>query len=401
MAETGFPGLLRPEDAVPSGRGDTNVIEARNTGVLPYQRLKLMVQSRAINSIRDIEQDQIQPASVDLRLGRYAYRVRASFLPGSNATILERIKELGGEPAIDLESGATLEKGAIYVVELQESVRLNADIAGVANPKSSTGRLDVLTRLITDQGTAFDRIDKGYRGKLYLEIAPLSFPIVVRPGVRLNQVRFQAERGTVGGIFPQVQVAKLYEAGQLVRGQGPRLPLRDGVLVPVTVDLEGSGKGAIVGYKAKKNTNRIDIELINHYDPTEFWEKIVSTNGRLNLDEGDFYILATREEVCVPKQTAAEMVPYDTRSGEFRVHYAGFFDPGFGWGEDGAGGSRAVLEVRSYGVSFTLEHGQIIGWLRYAPIAGGFTDKLYGKDVISNYQGQGVALAKQFKRWPA
>ena len=396
----GLLGFLPSERSVGSGDDLSSVVEARNTGVLPYQKIAAMARARGINSIADIEPDQIQPASLDLRLGRYAYRVRSSFLPGESATVMERVRELDGEPAIDLEQGATLEAGAIYVVELQETVTLNADTFGLANPKSSTGRLDVLTRLITDQATSFDHVRKGYSGKLYLEIAPLTFSIIVRPGVRLNQMRFHRERGAIGGVLSQAETAKLYEEGQLIRSPSPKLlPLRDGVLVPVTVDLEARGPGGIIGYRAKRNANRIDVGLVDHYDPREFWEKIESASGRLNLEEGAFYILASREDVGVPRRTAAEMVPYDARSGEFRVHYAGFFDPGFGWADGKAGGSKAVFEVRSYGVSFTLEHGQTIGWLRYAPIAGGFTDKVYGADIKSNYQGQGVALAKQFKRW--
>jgi dCTP deaminase len=386
------------------GQSSATVLEARGTGVLPYQRIQAMVRARAILGLQDIEADQIQPASLDLRLGLKAYRVRASFLPGPDATVMDRIEELDGLPAIDLQGGAVLERGAVYVVELMESVRLNADTVGIANPKSSTGRLDILTRLITNKGTSFDRIEKGYSGPLFLEVAPLTFSIVVYPGVRLNQVRFHRERGATGGALTQGELERLYESGQLVRSPDrPLLSLRDSSLVPVTVDLRGDRPGAIVGYKAKNYANRIDVTRINYYDPREFWEQIKSKDdGGLTLDEGDFYILATREEVGVPKQTAAEMVPYDTRSGEFRVHYAGFFDPGFGWSEGtGAEGSRAVLEVRSYGVPFTLQHGQIVGWLRYAPIASGFTEKLYGSGGLqSNYQGQGLALAKQFKKWP-
>jgi dCTP deaminase len=397
---TSFRGLFPFHDDGSSADA-SNVIEARNTGVLPYQRIDAMVRARAVNSLLDIEPDQIQPASLDLRLGRYAYRVRASFLPGPSATVMERIKELGDLNPVDLENGAVFERGVIYVVELQETVRLNSDTLGVANPKSSTGRLDILTRLITDRATAFDRVEKGYEGPLFLEVAPLTFSVIVHRGTRLNQIRFHRDRGILGGILNQTNTEKLYSKGQLIRSPTALHPLRDGVLVPVTVDLEGSGLGTIVGYKAKKHTNRIDLRLLNHYDPREFWDKIESVKERrLNLDEGDFYILATLEDVGVPPQTAAEMVPYDTRSGEFRVHYAGFFDPGFGWADGTVSGSKAVLEVRTYGVSFTLEHGQIVGWLRYSPIAGGFTTKLYGADMNSNYQGQGVALAKQFKKWP-
>jgi dCTP deaminase len=390
---SGSRGLFPFEDEASS----PNIIEARKTGILPYRQLRTMVRARAIESPVEIDPDQIQPASLDLRLGRWAYRVRASFLPGPTTSVMERIEKLDGLPPIDLEKGAVFERGAVYVVQLLESVALSGDIVGVANPKSSTGRLDVLTRLITNRATAFDRIERGYEGPLYLEVAPLTFSIIVRAGVRLNQVRFQRGMPTL----PLTEAQKYYEQGQLISAPGPLLPLRDAGLVPVTVDLRGAGAGATVGYKAKKNTNKIDIGLVDRYDPREFWDRIQSSDGRLNLDKDDFYILATREDVGVPRQMAAEMVPYDTRSGEFRVHYAGFFDPGFGWTDGKAGGSKAVLEVRSHGVSFMLEHGQIVGWLRYAPLAGGFTDKLYGTDVKSNYQGQGVALAKQFKPWPA
>lgn len=388
MTESGVARSLFP----------ASVPDARRTGVLPYQELREMQRAKQIASIVGFESDQLQPASFDLRLGKSAYRVRASFLPGPASTVMEGVQRLDGLPKIDLEKGAAVfERGAVYVVELLESVALPADTTGVANPKSSTGRLDVLTRLITDRATAFDRIEPRYQGPLFLEVAPLTFPIVVRQGIRLSQVRFH--RGV--GALAQNEVQRYYAAGQLIVSTESPLPLRDGLLVPVTVDLLGRGPGAIVGYKAKENTNKIDMGLVGHYDPREFWDKIERNGGRLNLDKDDFYILATREDVGVPPWLAAEMVPYDTRSGEFRVHYAGFFDPGFGWVENGARGSKAVLEVRSYGVSFTLEHGQIVGWLRYSPIAGGATSVLYGTDVTSNYQGQGVALGKHFKPWPA
>ena len=234
---------------------------------------------------------------------------------------------------------------------------------------------------------------------MFIEIAPLTFNIVVRTGDRLNQVRFHRERGTAGGALTKITTENYYSSGQLIRSpDDERLPLREGDLVPVTVDLKGVGKGATVGYRAKSTLNPIDVSLINHYEPREFWDKLESNGGRLILEKGKFYILATREDVGVPPRTAAVMVPYEPQSGEFRVHYAGFFDPGFGWENGRAMGSRAVLEVRSHGVPFTLEHGQIVGWLRYSQIAGGETDSLYGRDVKSNYQGQGVALAKQFKK---
>jgi dCTP deaminase len=370
-----------------------------DTGVLPHQRLLEMVESGDIASLEPIEVDQIQPASLDLRLGRTAYEIEASFLPNAS-NVMERIHELSIGKPIDITNGAVLKKGSVYIVQLMEGVRLDKDTFGVANPKSSTGRLDVLTRLITNKGTAFDRIEKLYNGPLFIEIAPLTFNIIVRTGTSLNQVRLHRERGTAGGVLTKVATDYYSSSGQLVRSpDNERLGLREGILVPLTVDLTGAHKGAIVGYRAKSTVNVIDVNLINHYDPREFWDKIESDDGRLNLEKDQFYILATREDVGVPPRTAAEMVPFDSRSGEFRVHYAGFFDPGFGWENGKAIGSRAVLEVRSYGVSFTLEQGQIVAWLRYLQIAGGETDSLYGRDAKSNYQGQGVALAKQFRKW--
>ena len=366
----------------------------RTTGIIPYQGITELIRAGEIGSVVPIEPDQIQPASIDLRLGARAYRVQASFLPGPDALVMDRVAQLDGLPPIDLREPAVLEKGAVYVIELLESVRLTTGLVCKANPKSSTGRLDVLTRLITDRATAFDRVEKGYKGPLYVEVAPMSFSVVVRQGTRLNQLRFQ--RGSPE--LPISEVTKLYGEGQLARAPwGIPLPLR-GAFVPVSVDLGVEDYG-IVGFKAKKNAKKIDFDNIGFYDPTEFWEPIRSNNGTLNLDKDDFYILATREDIGVPSHLAAEMLPYDPSSGEFRVHYAGFFDPGFGW-QGKAGGSKAVLEVRSYGVSFTLEHGQIVGWLNYGWIATGHTDRVYGADIKSNYQGQGVALAKHFKPWP-
>jgi dCTP deaminase len=361
------------------------------TGVLPYQTIQGMIRAHDVMAVPEIEPGQIQPASMDLRLGRYAYRVRASFLPGPHATVMEKVAAMDGRPPLDLSQGAVLEKGCVYVVELLEAVRLTNGIMGFANPKSSTGRLDVLTRLITDRSTVFDQIERSYEGKLYVEIAPQTFSIVARQGSRLNQLRFR--RGNP--IISAEELQRLYDEGQLVHLDGARASIRDN-LVPVTIDLKGRGQGSVIGYRAKKHTDKIDIDRVGAYDPHDFWEPITyRRDAALILDPDEFYILATCEEVGVPTELAAEMVPYYTRSGEYRVHYAGFFDPGFGW--DGrAGGSRAVLEVRSHEVPFMLEHGQPVAWLRYERMAG-LPDRAYGSGMKSNYQNQGLALAKHFK----
>lgn len=363
----------------------------RNTGVLPIQTIRAMIAAREIAAPADMLPGQLQPASLDLRLGRRAWRVHTSFLPGRNATVTERVAQIEGHP-IDLGDGAVLEKGCVYVVELQESLKLPAAIAGSANPKSSTGRLDVLTRLITDRSSAFDLVERGYQGPLYVEVAPRTFSIVVRPGTRLNQLRFYRGGATVAA----AELERRYRDGDLVRGRGDAHGLQDG-LVPVTIDLQGAGLGALIGYRAKKHARHIDLELIDHYDSHDFWEPIhFHRDPAIILDPDDFYILVTAEEVRIPPDCAAEMVAYHTRSGEYRVHYAGFFDPGFGW-DVSKGGSRAVLEVRSHEVPFMLEHGQPVGWLRYEWMAGS-PDQLYGSGIGSNYQGQGLALAKQFRR---
>ncbi len=383
----------------PQESGNPGAAITSRTGILPYQALNAMRRNHEIFAVPDILSDQVQPASIDLRLGTVAYRVRASFLPGPQSTVMERIQQLDGY-AIDLSSGAVLEKGCVYVVPLLESLKLSPGITGFANPKSSTGRLDILTRLITDRSTAFDQIERGYDGPLYVEIAPRTFSVVVRTGTRLNQARFR--RGTPS--LANTELLRLHKEGQLVSvgetGEPDTVDERQNIkekLVGVTIDLQGKGPGTLVGYRAKKHTDRIDVEKIAHYDPEDFWEPIHSHRDlAIILNPDDFYILVTREAVGVPPDLAAEMVAYDTTVGEFRVHYAGFFDPGFGW-DSSAGGSKAVLEVRSHEVPFMLEHGQTVGWLRYEPMAAR-PDRLYGSGIGSNYQNQGLQLAKQFRR---
>jgi dCTP deaminase len=367
---------------------------ASTAGVQPFQIIREYVRARIITAANPVAPEQIQPASLDLRLGTSAYRVRASFLPGPDIEVLGKVEAMDGYH-IDLTGGAVLETGKVYVIPLQESLKLPPLVRGFANPKSSTGRLDILTRLITDHGTVFDEIRAGYEGRLYLEVAPQSFSVVARPGTRLNQIRFQ--RGT-GIEVASARLRQRYEEGELVRPFDDRLALSDN-LVPVTIDLKGDGPGGIIGYRARKFTDRIDLDLKRHYDWRDYWEPIeYRKDPTLTLNPGEFYILATREEVRVPFDLAAEMVAYETRSGEYRVHYAGFFDPGFGCDPSGHG-SKAVLEVRSHDIPFMLEHGQPVGWLRYERMAA-LPDQVYGTGIGSHYQSQGLALGKQFKLDP-
>ena len=355
------------------------------TGVLPDHAIEALIGRGAITAEPAVLPEQVQPASLDLRLGPVAYRVRASFLAGQGRSVAERIGEFEMH-RIDLGDGAVLEKGCVYLVPLMEALALPADISAVANAKSSTGRLDLLTRLITDGGTEFDRIAPGYAGPLWAEICPRSFSVLVRPGMRLNQVRFRQGEA----VLDDAELAALHASEGLVSGT----PVISGGL-GFSVDLQPSA-GPLVGYRAKPHTGVIDLDRIGAYDPAEFWDELHSREGRLILDPGAFYILVSREAVTIPPGHAAEMAPYLAMVGEFRVHYAGFFDPGFGHGTAGGQGSRGVLEVRCHEAPFVLEHGQVVGRLVYERMAAP-PARLYGADLASNYQGQGLKLSKHFR----
>ena len=355
------------------------------TGVLPSQTIAEMVKGGIITADPAITQDQIQPASLDLRLGHVAYRVRASFLTGGGATVADRLGEFEMH-RIDLTQGAVLEKGAVYVVPLMEGLALPEGVQAVANAKSSTGRLDLLTRTITDGGGEFDRIAPGYHGPLYAEICPRSFSVLVRPGMRLNQIRFR--RGQA--VLSDAELTSRHASERLV--DGPAV-IDQGL--GFSVDLKPRD-GDLVGFRAKPHTGVIDLDLIDHYEPSEYWEPIHARDGHIILDPGAFYILVSREAVHIPPDCAAEMAPYLAMVGEFRVHYAGFFDPGFGHDAAGGTGSRGVLEVRCHEAPFVLEHGQIVGRLVYERMAE-VPETLYGAGIKSNYQGQGLKLSKHFK----
>src|SRR3989442_1385877 len=368
-------------------------------GILPDHMIAVLVRDGAILRAYDLVPDQIQPASLDLRLGEVAYRVRASFLPGPRTTVAERIDELKLHE-IDLSDGAVLETGCVYIVPLIESLALPRDIAAAANPKSSTGRLDVFTRVIADETRGFDRIKAGYHGPLYAEISPKTFPVLVREGSRLSQIRFRHGHA----LLDAEALRELHARERLV--DNDEADVSEGIAVGV--DLSGhvaypspqageSREGGIVGYRAKRHTGLIDVERRAGYDVADFWEPIRSRRDRsLILDPDEFYILASKEAVQVPPGYAAEMVPFDPLVGEFRVHYAGFFDPGFGYAGAGGRGSRAVLEVRSHEVPFIIEHGQIVGRLVYEKMLAR-PDALYGQAIGSDYQAQGLKPSKQFK----
>ncbi|HTV45541.1 MAG TPA: 2'-deoxycytidine 5'-triphosphate deaminase [Stellaceae bacterium] len=393
--------MTEPTEAAP--RPATEPADAdRSTGLLPSQMLREAVAlGREIRSSQPIADAQIQPASIDLRLGEVGYRVRASFLPGQRASVADKL-ELLSMHRIDLTRGAVLEKDCVYIIPLLEALALRTRTAALANPKSSIGRLDVFARVITDHGIEFDRVRDGYKGPLYAEISPRSFSILVRTGSSLVQLRIR--RGSPP--FSDAALRRLHEEVGLVEATGGaareslgREAIRDGLAF--TVDVAGEAADGIVGYKARRHTDLIDVDRIHHYDPGDFWEPVHAhrgpgSAGGVVLDPHDFYILASREAVVVPPDHAAEMLPYHTFVGEFRVHFAGFFDPGFGTLETGGSGSRAVLEVRSHEVPFLIEDGQVLGRLVYERLIAR-PDKLYGRAIGSSYQRQGLALSKHFR----
>ena len=356
-------------------------------GLLPRAAVAALIARGAISAERVIEPSQIQPASLDMRLGREAYRLRASFLPGRTMTVRERLDSFASERVALEGEGAVLEKGIVYIAPLAERLALPQGLAGAANPKSSTGRLDIFVRLIVDNGAAFDEAPAGYNGPLWVEISPRSFSVRVREGTRLNQLRLR-EAARVSLTDEDLRARHAHAA--LVDGP---LALRDGLVVHVGLAGEG-----IVGFRALKNSSVIDVDKPGAYAAEDFWEPIRARAGRLILDPDEFYILASREKMHIPADLAAEMAAVDPALGEFRVHYAGFFDPGFGWTASGAPGARAVLEVRGRDVPFLLEDGQPIGRLVFEPLASA-ADALYGAIGGSNYQGQGLKLSKHFRPW--
>jgi dCTP deaminase len=355
------------------------------SGVLPAQALRQLIETGGLAATPDIRDDQIQPASLDLRLGPVAYRVRASFLAGQGRTVQQRLDEFTMHE-VRLDGGAVLEKNCVYVIPLAERLALPQGVTAVANAKSSSGRLDLLTRTITDGGTEFDRIPEGYRGPLYAEVCPRSFSVLVREGQRLNQIRFRQGQA----VLSDPDLAALHASEPLVSGEAV---ISEGL--GFSVDLKPS-TGTLVGYRAKPHTGVVDLDKIGHYPASDFWEELHATDGRIILDPGAFYILVSREAVTIPPDYAAEMAPYLAMVGEFRVHYAGFFDPGFGHAAAGGAGSRGVLEVRCHEAPFVLEHGQVVGRLVYERMSER-PETLYGAGIASNYQGQGLKLAKQFR----
>jgi dCTP deaminase len=341
---------------------NASALSARLDGILPCQAIEALIAGGAVQAAAPFDADQVQPASLDLRLGEHVWRVRASFLPGAGRRVSDRLADVAMH-RLDLTAGAVLERGCVYIAPLQEALRLPPGVCARANPKSSTGRVDVFVRLLTDHGAAFDDVAAGYSGPMFIEIAPQTFSILARTGTRLNQLR-------------------------LKHGAPSRLSVRD-----VGVDLTG----ALAGFRARRHAGVVDLDHVDGHDPRDFWEPLEPRRGELLLDPGEFYILASKEPVEIPVMEAAEMIPIDPSVGEFRVHYAGFFDPGFGVAEASGQGSRGVLEVRGRETPFLLEDGQTVARLVFEPLTER-PSRLYGEGG-SHYQRQGLKLSKHFSAW--
>ena len=372
---------------------DNQTSSSAKDGILPESQLVAAFDKKQISAAEPLLDGQIQPASLDLRLGARAWRIQASFLPGRGQTVMDKIDKFSMYE-LDLTQGTVLETGCVYIVELLESLALPETLSATANPKSSTGRLDVFTRLITDGAVEFEAVAAGYNGPLYAEISPRTFSVMVRKGSRLSQLRLR--RGMQ--ILDDAGHADLQERHQLVRFDDETIvSINDGI--GLSVNLVPQEKTGLVGWRARKHAGLIDVDKPASQPAARFWEAVTEADlfkGGLVLNPDEFYILASQEFVIVPADYAAEMRAYDTRVGEFRAHYAGFFDPGFGMAEIGATPTRAVLEVRSHDVPFLIEQGQTVCRLVYEPMSAR-PNQLYGAAGSgSNYQSQGLKLAKHF-----
>ncbi len=373
----------------------------RKSGILSYQLLKKAVQDGIVRSDAPFSEGQFQPASLDLRLGPKAYRLVSSFLP-ENKKVIERLHmpDIYGSDLvmyeIDITQGGILEKGHVYLIPLKEELNLPRDIKGRANPKSTTGRLDIFARVITDSNPRFDDIAPGYRGRLFVEVMPRSFTIRVKEGLSLVQIRLVKGSSEVS----DNRLKTLHRDVKILYDHRlrPSRDIRFSKGIFMSVDLSGEKKDGIIGYKTKKNSHVVDLTRIGYYNIEDFWEPIYrNSRGTLILEPEEFYILSSKERIRIPPQYAAEMVAYEAGSGELRTHYAGFFDPGFGYGRDGeVKGTKAVMEVRAHDVPFMVSDGQTFCKLLFERLVE-IPQKVYGPKIGSSYQYQGITLSKHFK----
>jgi dCTP deaminase len=365
-------------------------------GVLPNHYLAQAIDAEVVHAGRfRIPGANVQPASLDLRLGEVAYRIRCSFLPGPDE-VETRLKDLVIDQ-LDLRgSGVVLETNRPYLIPLKEQLELPPGVRAKANPKSSTGRLDVFTRVISDRSYRFDEIADGYSGRLYLEVVPLSFTVRVREDLTLNQLRLSVGQPEL----TDEEVRAFHQREPLLYLDDQPVPA-DQITVSnglfLSLDLKGDASG-YVGYRARENAPLLDLTVSGGLDPDPYWEPVRREPfDRVVLTEKKFYLLMSEEAVSIPPSLASEMTAYDPTSGELRTHYAGFFDPGFGYDPGGSfHGSKAALEVRAHDVPFMIEHGQRVCKLTFERMLEPPTI-LYGRGA-SSYQRQTQALGKHFLR---
>ncbi|MFL2800404.1 MAG: 2'-deoxycytidine 5'-triphosphate deaminase [Paracoccaceae bacterium] len=360
----------------------------KKRGALPAEQIIALHKQSFIKCKQPFTDNQIQPASMDLRLSKKCWEVEASFLTGQKISVRQKLSKLKTRE-IDIGAFKTLRKGKIYIIQIQEELNLPRNISAAANAKSSTGRLDILTRLISDNSSCFDLIKKGYKGKIYVEVAPISFSISIKEGITLNQIRFHNEQN----IMTDRQLEKLNAKFNIVENT---TQIDNGVTISVNLKSKANEP---IGFKARENCPAINLSKLNFYKVETFWERLFSKKGYITLAPGAFYILRSKEYITIPPQTAAEMVPYEVKMGEFRVHYAGFFDPGFGFAKNKKDKqSKAVLEIRCHETPFMLQDSQIIGKLIYETLTS-TPNATYGEVIGSNYQGQTLKLSKHFESW--
>lgn len=373
-------------------------------GVLPSQMIASAIKDGwiAASDGTDIPEENIQPASLDLRLGTVAYRLRCSFLP-DDEPVEAALRRYKADERIPLRPGGiVLEPKRPYLIPLAEKLALPGGLRAKANPKSSTGRLDIFTRVISDNCFTFDEVQPGYHGNLYVEVFSRTFPIRVTPGLTLNQLRLMVGNTSL----TDDEISELHRTTPLLfrngvpRGRGD-VAVSNGILVGL--DLGRPSGYEVVGYSAKDDTMVLDLSKVSAYHPRAFWDSVLSEasdhGARIILRPERFYLLLSLDSIKIPPDYAAEMTAYEPTSGELRTHYAGFFDPGFGFDSfnPNYAGSRAALEVRAHDVPFAVEHGQNICKLSFDRMVER-PDRLYGNDLASNYQGQEIALSKHFKK---
>jgi len=350
-------------------------------GPLVYEDYLSLYNKKKIQSLY-FKKSQIQPSSIDLSLSDECYEIKTSFL-SPDSKVRDKLNKIYSKK-INLKTSKIFKKNKTYIVRLNETLHLNNSISGHCNPKSSTGRLNIFCRTILDYCDEYEKIPKNYNGEIFLEITTRSFDIKISKGDKLNQMRL---RKKTNNYLNDKDLKKINKRNALIFTNKKNI-IENGLRI--SVDLSNDNK--ICAYVAKKTSLNINFSKISFYEIKKFWKPLKPVNNSLIIEKNKFYILKSREKIRIPSNLAGEMIPYDTGIGDFRAHYAGFFDPGFGDPK----GSYAVLEVKTNELPFILEDGQTIARIKYEKL-NKKTFLVYGSIINSNYQNQKLALSKHFK----